>query len=87
MEDRMNAHAWQQPVSPGDAYRRAGGRRRLNASRKLKAEVRRFKVVPLLRSGHSTREMAEALGVSPSTIRRDVAALLGAGVIAVVPHR
>jgi len=77
----MNSHAWQQPVSSGDAYRRAGGRRRVNASRKLKAELRRFRIVLLLRTGHSTREMAETLGVSPSTIRRDLNALLGEGVV------
>jgi hypothetical protein len=52
---------------------------------KLKAELRRFKVVPLLRRGYRSKEIAQELGVSPSTIRRDVVALLGAGVIAVVP--
>jgi DeoR/GlpR family transcriptional regulator of sugar metabolism len=64
----------------GDAYRRAGGQR-INASRKLKAELRRFRLVPLLRSGHTTREMAEALGVSSSTIRRDLNALLAEGLV------
>jgi DNA-binding NarL/FixJ family response regulator len=77
----MGPQGWRQPVSSGDAYRRAGGRRRLNASRKLKAELRRFKVVPLLRSGHTTREMAEALAVSVSTIRRDINTLLAGGVL------
>jgi DeoR/GlpR family transcriptional regulator of sugar metabolism len=47
----------------------------------MRAELRRFKVVPLLRTGHSTREMAEALGVSPSTIRRDVNTLLAEGAV------
>jgi predicted ArsR family transcriptional regulator len=75
----MNSHAWQQPVNSGDAYRRAGGRR-------MKAELRRFKLVPLLRRGYRAKEMAQELGVSVSTIRRDMAALLAQGTIAVVPR-
>jgi DNA-binding NarL/FixJ family response regulator len=82
----MNSHAWQQPVNSGDAYRRAGGRRRINASRQMKAELRRFKLVPLLRRGYRAKEMAQELGVSVSTIRRDMAALLAQGTIAVVPR-
>ena len=77
----MNHRGWQQPVSDRDAYRRAGGRRRYNFARQLRAEVRLREVVRRLREGYSYTEIAEALHVHRSTISRDVQKLLAAGVI------
>jgi predicted ArsR family transcriptional regulator len=45
-----------------------------------------FKLGPLLRSGYRAKERAQELGVSVSAIRRDMAALLAQGTIAVVPR-
>jgi predicted ArsR family transcriptional regulator len=50
----------------------------------MRAELWRFIVVPLLRRGYRPKEMAHELGVSVSTIRRDLTALLAQGTIAVV---
>lgn len=62
------------------AFRRAGSRRRYNATRQVRAALRRVRVAELLdQTGHirgSQRRIAQALGVSEATISRDVAALL-----------
>jgi predicted ArsR family transcriptional regulator len=71
----------QRPVSNQDAWRRAGGRGRVNHRRHARAELRRFKLGLRLRNGHTTREMAETLGVSLSTIRRDLNVLLARGLV------
>lgn len=66
-------------LRPGWAYdpeRAAGGRRRYNALRQDRAQLRRMKVTELLcELGWLTRgtqaRIAELLGVSPATISRD----------------
>lgn len=68
----MDKRAWSAPVSDSEAYKRAGGRRRYNAVRRLRAILRRQQVAELLASGYSQAEIAERLGVSQSTISRDV---------------
>ncbi len=76
----MGAMTWEQ------ACRRAGGRRRYNSWRQFMATYRRYEVARLLLAGTGTRHgqgllsgqqaaIARQLGVSPSTISRDVAAL------------
>jgi len=76
----MGAMTWEQ------ACRRAGGRRRHNSWRQFMAIYRRYEVARLLLAGVGTRHgqgllsgqqaaIARQLGVSPSTISRDVAVL------------
>jgi hypothetical protein len=65
----------------GEICRRAGGRRRYNARRKFLAEIRRFQLVKLFEEHDpfewgSRKKLAEKLGVSESTISRDIARLL-----------
>lgn len=72
--------SWTNLVSHDEAARRAAGRRRINAQRRHRANVRRAKVVQMVeeRGGleHGTRaEIARELGVSRSTVSRDVAAV------------
>jgi hypothetical protein len=75
----LMVHSWSTPVSPTEAARRAGGRRRYNATRTFRAAVRRRQVIELLFAHGFTygsqRRAAEALGVSPATITRDTKAL------------
>jgi DNA-binding NarL/FixJ family response regulator len=71
----MTHHAWQCPVIPAEAARRAGGRRRINWLRGVQQQLRRQQVVRLLREGRSQAEIAQALHVHPATISKDVAAL------------
>lgn len=62
------------------AYRRAGGRRRVNLTRQLHARLRRAEVARLLADTAwvrgSQKAIAEHLGVSEATISRDVAAIM-----------
>jgi hypothetical protein len=66
-------------LSQEELERRASGRRHYNSLRHFKALLRRCQVATLLASGVSSRvDMAAQLGVHPSTILRDIIALLGA---------
>jgi hypothetical protein len=76
------ASSWSQPVSTDEAQRRASGRRRHNALRHIAQARRRTEVARRLAEmkrglpqGIQT-ELARELGVAPSTICRDIAALL-----------
>jgi len=67
-------------VADGEAHRRAEGRKRWNAVRRLCAELRRAEVLRLLAAwgwerGTQSR-IAEHLGVDRSTISRDLQKLL-----------
>lgn len=68
--------AWRRPTSDDEAARRAAGRARYNAWRRFQRTIRRRLVMDLLAAGLSTREIAEAVGAAPRTVRQDVAALL-----------
>jgi hypothetical protein len=75
----MNGIDWGAPVTDIEAFRRAGGRRAYNALRRIDVEIRRMKVLKLLRRygfrhGIQAR-IAHELGVSEATISRDIAAL------------
>ena len=82
----MQLTDWGAPVSAGEAARRAGGRRRYNAWRTFRREYRLLQVARLLRRGTygglidrgTQTRLARALGVSRSTVCRDIAALLAA---------
>jgi DNA-binding transcriptional ArsR family regulator len=68
-----------------DPNRAAGGRRRYNNLRKVNAELRRVRVAELLLqyglNWGAGAEIARTLGVSPSTVSRDLKALKEAGLI------
>ncbi len=72
---------WSDSVPDQEAWRRASGRRHYNAWRRLKAEYRRFQLVGLARQlpwsfwGRNGAELARRLGVSRSTICRDMKVL------------
>jgi hypothetical protein len=70
---------WADPTSDAEAVARAGGRRRHNATRRARAELRRAEVARLLAVlglRHGTQAViARRLGVSKSTISRDLTAL------------
>lgn len=77
--------AWTAPTTPDAVARRAGGRRRYNALRQQKAHYRRtilrellFAKGKLFEPGIQAR-LARDLGVSRSTICRDMKALLCEG--------
>ncbi|MBI3966634.1 MAG: HTH domain-containing protein [Chloroflexi bacterium] len=79
-----NVH-WSAPTSNTEAYRRAGGRRHYNAWRRFMAVDRQRLVAQLaLEEGFgffqrgAQARLAKRLGVSRSTICRDVEALLDA---------
>jgi DNA-binding NarL/FixJ family response regulator len=72
----MNQRAWSTSTDFDTICRRASGRRRYNAVRQLRAELRRFQVARFLRQGLLQCHMAVELGVHPSTISRDIAMLL-----------
>lgn len=57
------------------SLRLAGGRRRYNHQRQALADMRRLHLLILARPGVLQWELAEDLGVSPSTISRDLARL------------
>lgn len=68
----MNRTQWGQPVTPGEAARRAGGRRAYNARRWLAAIVRRRAVFLAYDQGASIEDLAQQHGVSCRTIQRDL---------------
>ncbi len=79
----MDRAAWAAPTDPETVARRAAGRRRYNAMRQFWRELRRLELLErcpsllalISRTGVQKRLAAE-LGVSPSTISRDVKAIL-----------
>ena len=72
MTETMPRMLWNLPTSKNEAYRRAGGRRRYNSYRKLKASFRLKQVIELYMAGiHNKSEIARQLGVHRSTITRD----------------
>ncbi len=74
---------WGMPATWDEVCRRASGRRRYNADRKLQAQMRRLEVASLMQrwgGGHGVQaRIARHLGVSEATISRDVRALLQEG--------
>jgi hypothetical protein len=75
---------WSAPTSPDEVARRAGGRRHYNRWRQTLALIRQTKVSRLLRryplfKRGTVRGIARELGVNPSTICRDIKALLRLG--------
>jgi hypothetical protein len=75
---------WQRDVTADEAARRAGGRRRYNAERRLRAFLRLRKVADVLFATQEWRPrgfirqaaLARQLGVSRSTVCRDVHKLI-----------
>src|SRR5215211_6959729 len=75
---------WSALTSDDEAHRRAGGRRGYNMWRQSMALYRRMKLmqivagngISLWKRNGAQKMLARALGVSPSTISRDVAAIL-----------
>ncbi len=64
-------------LTPEALARRAGGRRRHNSVRQLRALVRRMQVARLLLTGvRSPRQLAARLHVDTSTITRDLQVIL-----------
>jgi hypothetical protein len=85
VQDRsITREEWGDWTSDDEAHRRAGGRRRYNAWRQFLALYRRVRLMEIVarnrmdlwhRNGNQ-QALARALGVSPSTISRDVRAIL-----------
>lgn len=75
--------AWSAPTSDDEAARRAAGRHHYNATRRVKAELRRVEVMELLTlmgGGRGTNAaISRALGVSQATISRDRAIINALG--------
>jgi hypothetical protein len=71
---------WSVPVSAEEAAKRAGGRRRYNAVRRLKMVLRRKQVAEwMMENGMdhgSTAQMAALFGVSRGTIWKDKVSIL-----------
>jgi hypothetical protein len=72
---------WSTRTTWNEVQRRAAGRNRINAVRRLRAVLRRGEVVQLLKTFRvfnrgSQAEIARRLGVSEATISRDVKLLL-----------
>jgi hypothetical protein len=81
MQDRSR---WSEPTSDDEAHARAAGRRRHNALRRFRAQLRRVQVLNLAGElggfHHGVQaEIARALGVSKATISRDLQRLCGPG--------
>jgi hypothetical protein len=72
--------SWADRVSSEEAAWRAGGRRRINGVRKLRARVRRLAMAKALMADglgvESRRRLAEQFGVSPRTVNNDLCAIL-----------
>jgi DNA-binding NarL/FixJ family response regulator len=78
LRQAMKRYQWSEPTSHEEMSRRAGGRRRYNAQRQFKALRRRSQLLDVLqRCGWSQVQAARLLGVSESTISRDLAAIDG----------
>jgi hypothetical protein len=73
--------SWTAPLPTAQAYRRAGGRRHLNAKRRIDMLTRRLKVVELAKQyglGPGVRaRIARELRVSERSISRDFRVLFG----------
>lgn len=62
---------WTNPVSNSEAYRRVGGRRRINKERQIRAIERQVAALNLWWYQHlSTAEIAKILGVHRTTVWR-----------------
>jgi hypothetical protein len=76
----VDRFAWSRWTSPDEVSRRAAGRCRYNALRRVRAQRRRRRVLELLaRWGYShgvQARIAAALSVSEATISRDMAIIL-----------
>jgi len=82
----MQRSDWHKPTSDDEAKRRAGGRARYNAQRHTVALHRRiYGLLPMLNGYAPARgdlaDLARRLGVSRSTVCRDVALLRRAGML------
>ena len=66
----MNKLNWSKSVSNNEAYRRAGGRRRINKQRQAAAFWRSMEVWWLGRQGKRPLEIAAELGIHPTTAYR-----------------
>jgi hypothetical protein len=80
-----NRRPWSEPTAWDEVCRRAAGRRHYNSVRRFRATMRRGEVARLLRvqGGLTARgtqaTLARQLGVSRSTVCRDIAWLLRQG--------
>lgn len=70
----MNRQQWKSPLSKLQAFKRASGRRRINARRSNLAGQRRLKLIELVKVGLPNAEIARRLDVHRSTITRDLEA-------------
>lgn len=71
---------WSNPVSNSEAYRRVGGRRRINRERQIKAIQRQVAALNLWWYQHmSAAEIAGILGVHRTTVWRYLKSLNGIG--------
>jgi DNA-binding CsgD family transcriptional regulator len=68
MGGAVNKVQWSQPVSPDEAHRRAGARRKLNNERWLASIARRMEALELYKTGLKQAEIARRLGVHRSTV-------------------
>lgn len=73
-----NSH-WSAPADPVTVYRRAGGRRRYNARRRLAALARRAKLCKLLVSEHAAIVMPEIKPDNVASIDRALKAICNRG--------
>lgn len=81
------SNSWSFPTSPDVAARRAGGRRHYNRRRQTLALIRRTEVCELLdrfplREWGTVSRIARLLGVSASTVCRDIKAMFPPAVLA-----
>jgi DNA-binding NarL/FixJ family response regulator len=74
----MQRHHWHRRTSWAEVCARASGRRHYNSVRQFRAKLRQIQVARLLRDGLRQTHIAAVLSVHPSTVSRDVAALLQA---------
>jgi hypothetical protein len=81
MSGNYNRGNWSRQVPNSQAYRRAGGRRKWNAERKLKAQLRQQEMARLLGSGraYTLSDLASLLGCGISTAWRDKQSLTALG--------